>query len=34
MALAKYNYEVHDKEILVIVQLLSQWRAELKSIDS
>jgi len=34
MALAKCNYEVHNKEILAIIQLLSQWRVELGSIDS
>ena len=34
IALAKYNYEVYDKEILAIIQLLSQWRVELGSIDS
>ena len=34
MAPAECNYEVHDKEMLAIVQSLSQWRAELGSIDS
>ncbi len=30
MALAELNYEVHNKEMLVIVQSLSQWRVELQ----
>ena len=34
MAPAECNYEVHDKEMLAIVQSLSQWRAELGSTDS
>jgi len=34
IAPAKCNYEVHDKEMLAIVQSLSQWRAELRSTDS
>ena len=34
MAPAECNYEVHDKEMLAIVRSLSQWRAELGSIDS
>ena len=29
MAPAECNYEIHDKEMLTIVQSLSQWRAEL-----
>jgi len=33
IALAKCNYKVHNKEILAIIQLLSQWRAELRSLD-
>jgi hypothetical protein len=31
MALAKCNYGIHDKEMLVIVRSLNQWRPELKS---
>jgi len=31
---AKYNYEVYNKEMLAIIQLLSQWRAELKGTNS
>jgi len=31
---AKYNYKVYNKEILAIIQLLSQWRVELKGINS
>jgi len=34
MDLAKYNYKVHNKEMLAIIQLLSQWRAELKGTNS
>ena len=34
MDLAKYNYKVHDKEMLAIIQSLSQWRAELKGTNS
>jgi hypothetical protein len=30
MALAKCNYSIHDKEMLVIVRSLDQWRPELK----
>jgi len=29
IALAKYNYEIHDKEILAIVRTLKYWQAEL-----
>jgi hypothetical protein len=31
MALAEYNYGIYDKEMLVIVRSLDQWRPELKS---
>ena len=34
MAPTKYNYEIHDKEILVIIRILEQWRAELEGLDS
>ena len=34
IALAECNYKVHDKEMLAIIRLLSQWRVELRSIDS
>jgi hypothetical protein len=30
MALAKYNYSIYNKEMLVIVRSLDQWRPELK----
>jgi hypothetical protein len=30
MALAKYNYGIHDKEMLAIVRSLDQWRPQLK----
>ncbi|KAI0992230.1 hypothetical protein K3495_g15956, partial [Podosphaera aphanis] len=29
MASAEVNYEIHDKEMLVIIRSLSHWRAEL-----
>jgi hypothetical protein len=32
MALAKYNYNIYNKEMLAIVRSLDQWRPELKSI--
>ena len=28
MALAKLNYPIHDKELLIIVKLFKEWRAE------
>jgi len=31
---AKYNYKVYNKEMLAIIQSLSQWRAELKGTNS
>jgi hypothetical protein len=31
MALAEYNYGIYNKEMLVIVRSLDQWRLELKS---
>jgi hypothetical protein len=31
MALAKCNYNIHNKEMLAIVKSLDQWRPELKS---
>jgi hypothetical protein len=31
MVLAEYNYNIHNKEMLVIVRSLDQWRPELKS---
>jgi len=31
---AECNYEVYDKEMLAIIQLLSQWRVELKGTNS
>ena len=34
MALAKCNYEIHDKEMLAIIRSLSQWRAELEGASS
>jgi hypothetical protein len=34
MDLAKYNYEVHNKEMLAIIQSLSQWHIELKGTNS
>jgi hypothetical protein len=30
IALAKCNYDIHDKEMLAIVRFLDQWRPELK----
>jgi hypothetical protein len=30
MALAECNYDIHDKEMLVIVRSLDQWRPELE----
>ena len=32
MALAEYNYEIHDKEILAVIQALGYWRAELQGL--
>ena len=34
MAPTKYNYEIHDKEMLVIIRVLEQWRAELEGLNS
>jgi hypothetical protein len=34
MDLAKCNYKVYNKEMLAIIQLLSQWRTKLKGINS
>ena len=31
---AKCNYKVYNKEMLAIIQLLSQWRVELKGTNS
>jgi hypothetical protein len=30
MALAEYNYEIHDKEMLAIIRSFSHWRPELQ----
>ena len=32
IALAEYNYEIYDKEILAVVKSLDQWRPELQGI--
>jgi hypothetical protein len=29
---AKYNYEIYDKEILVIIHYLQEWDTELRSV--
>jgi hypothetical protein len=29
MAVAEQNYDIHDKEILVVIYALEEWRAEL-----
>jgi hypothetical protein len=34
MDLAKCNYKVHNKEMLAIIQLLSQWCTKLKRTNS
>jgi RNase H-like domain found in reverse transcriptase len=31
MILAEINYDIHDKELLVIVTVLQEWRVYLKS---
>jgi hypothetical protein len=28
----EYNYEIHDKELLVVVKSVEQWRGELRSV--
>ncbi len=30
--LAEYNYEIYNKEILVIIKVLDEWDIELQSI--
>jgi hypothetical protein len=30
LSLAKYNYKIYNKELLVIINVLEQWRPELK----
>ena len=32
LAPAERNYEIHDKELLVVVKCLEQWSAELRSV--
>jgi RNase H-like domain found in reverse transcriptase len=34
MASAECNYEIHDKEMLVIIRALEQWRVELEGLQS
>src|SRR5437762_2610245 len=34
MALAEHNYEIYDKEMLAIIYVLEQWRAELEGLPS
>jgi RNase H-like domain found in reverse transcriptase len=34
MALAEYNYEIHNKELLAIIRALEQWRVELEGLQS
>jgi RNase H-like domain found in reverse transcriptase len=34
MALAEYNYEIYNKELLAIIRALEQWRAELEGLQS
>ena len=33
MSDAKQNYEIHDKEILAIIQALQEWQAELEGLQ-
>jgi hypothetical protein len=33
MAPAECNYEIYDKELLVIIRCLEHWRLKLKNID-
>jgi RNase H-like domain found in reverse transcriptase len=33
MQLAELNYDIHDKEILAIILLLSKWCAELEEVQ-
>jgi len=32
LTLAEYNYKIHDKELLAVIQSLEEWRAELVSV--
>jgi len=32
LAPAERNYEIHDKELLVVIKCLEQWSAELRSV--
>jgi len=32
MVPAKVNYPIHDKEMLVIIRLIKEWRLKLKNI--
>jgi hypothetical protein len=34
MTVHEVNYEIHDKELLAVVQCLQEWDAELRSVDS
>ncbi len=33
-ASAECNYEIYDKEMLIIIQCLKEWDAELRSVSS
>ena len=33
MTPAECNYEIHDKEMLVIIRTLEEWRAELEGLE-
>ena len=33
MLLAEYNYEIYDKELMVIIRAFEEWRPELASVD-
>jgi len=33
-ASAKYNYEIYDKKMLIIIQCLKEWDTELRSVSS
>lgn len=33
MSEAECNYEIHDKEMLAIVRVLQEWRAELEGLQ-
>ena len=34
MSDAEQNYEIHDKELLAIIQALQEWQAELEGLQT